>query len=660
MRKYPWYIAIVALVFMLGIAFHVSTQMDTTAEADKMEMEGHEDENSEPRGEADEDPESHAEHGVTPVTDPETKKILYWTCVMHPTVRMPDEGLCPVCAMDLIPIYEGEGLTLSEEQKALIPIRTEKIGFHKLEHEIRTVGILDYNETKISYASTRVSGWIEKLYVNFTGTQVKKGERLLDIYSPELLVAQEEYLLAIKNMDEIQFSHIEVIRQTSEQTLKAAESRLELLGLTREQVKDIREHGEARTELPLYAPSNGSIIHMNVYNGQHVMKGMNLYKIADLSSLWLLADIYEYEMPWISVGQDVLITVPSMPEHEFHGEIIFIYPYMESKTRTVKVQVGVPNPNGDLRPGMYANVRLRSTLAEIYSEKPAHPMRQHTAEAAATWTCPMHPQVKRDEPGECPICGMDLVETEVSTEPESPDASESTTVWTCPMHPQVKRDEPGECPICGMDLIEEETSSAQKTTDATEAETIWTCPMHPQVKEDGPGECPICGMDLVEGEVPVTPDATRLVLRPGAPPLQFLYVCPDHPEKKYEVPGTCPEDGKPLALTHEILAVPKSAVINTGTRTVVFVDKGVEAGYAQVEVKLGLETWVSEGGQRRRYFPIISGLFADDIVVTNGNYLLDSQTELTGSGSAAGAYGGALGGDEESSGSSAPSVHQQH
>jgi multidrug resistance efflux pump len=287
-----------------------------------MEMEGHE--NPEPLAEEDEDPESHAEHGVTPVTDPETKKILYWTCVMHPTVRMPDPGLCPVCSMDLIPVYEGEGLTLSEEQKALIPIKTEKIGFHKLENEIRTVGILDYDETTMSYASTRVSGWIEKLYVNFTGTKVRKGQRLLDIYSPELLVAQEEYLLSIKNMEEIRSSHIEVIRNTSEQTIKAAESRLELMGLTKEQVQDIREHGQVRTELPLYAPSDGSVVHMNVYNGQHVMKGMNLYRIADLSSLWLLADIYEYEMPWTSVGQDVLITVPSMPSQEFHGKIIFM------------------------------------------------------------------------------------------------------------------------------------------------------------------------------------------------------------------------------------------------------------------------------------------------------------------------------------------------
>lgn len=498
--------------------------------------------------------ESHAEHGIVPVTDEKTKKILYWTCVMHPTVRMTGPGSCPVCSMDLIPVYEGEGLTLTKEQKALIPIKTEKIGFRKLEREIRTVGILDYNETKMAYASTRVSGWIQNLYVNFTGTPVQAGQRLLDIYSPELLVSQEEYLLALKNLNELQGSHIEAVRQTAHQTIQAAESRLELLGLTKQQIQEIRELGEVRTELPLYSPIGGTVVHMNVYNGQYVNRGMHLYRIADMSNLWLLADIYEYEIPWISLGQDVIITVQSMPDQEFHGKVIFIYPYMDTKTRTVKLQVGVPNPNGELRPGMYATVRIKSTLADIYTQKPA------------------------------------------SADSYQPSVVSHQPIWTCPMHPQIQQNEPGECPICGMDLVEQE----------------------------------------------ITPEkaSVRVALRPDAPPLQFTYICPDHPKKVYTAPGTCPEDGRILQITDNVLAVPKTAVLDTGTRTVVFVDKG-EAGYAEVEVKLGPEAWAEDNGSRRRYFPVISGLFADNVVVTNGNYLLDSQTQLTGS--AAGAYGGALG-----------------
>lgn len=564
MKKYTLHFATLSLLIMIGMILHLGARI--SAETNVTPHEGHDLTSSDSI-------ESHAEHGIVPVTDEKTKKILYWACVMHPTVRMADPGSCPVCSMDLIPVYEGEGLTLTKEQKALIPIKTEKIGFRKLEREIRTVGILDYNEAKMAYASTRVSGWIQNLYVNFTGTPVQAGQRLLDIYSPELLVSQEEYLLALKNLHKLQRSHIEAVRQTAHQTIQAAESRLELLGLTKQQIQEIRELGEVRTELPLYSPIGGTVVHMNVYNGQYVNRGMHLYRIADMSNLWLLADIYEYEIPWISLGQDVAITVQSMPDHEFHGKVIFIYPYMDTKTRTVKLQVGVPNPNGDLRPGMYATVRIKSTLADIYTQKPS----AHTHEHAI----------------------------------------------------------------------------AQPTALSSESSTLWTCPMHPQIQQNEPGECPICGMDLVEQEITPEKASVRVALRPDAPPLQFTYICPDHPEKIYTAPGTCPKDGKPLQITDNVLAVPKTAVLDTGTRTVVFVDKG-EAGYAEVEVKLGPEAWAEHNGSRRRYFPVISGLFADNVVVTNGNYLLDSQTQLTGS--AAGAYGGAL--SKEASGSTATPAHQ--
>jgi len=202
----------------------------------------------------------------------------------------------------------------------------------------------------MTYVSTRVSGWVQKLYVNFTGTPVKKGAHLLDIYSPELLVAQEEYLLVIKNLSESQASNIEAVRQTVEHTLKAAESRLELLGLTKEQIQDIREHGKTRTELPIYSPIGGTVIHLNVNNGQYVNRGMHLYKIADLNTLWLLADIY-----------------------------------------TEKSHV------------------LPATHQHVHGTEG-----QDLSETSSIWTCPMHPQIKRDESGECPICGMDLIEEEVN------------------------------------------------------------------------------------------------------------------------------------------------------------------------------------------------------------------------------------------------------
>ena len=223
------------------------------------------------------------------------KTIRLWTCVMHPTVKMQEPGSCPVCKMDLIPIHEGSGLELTEQQKALIPVRTEPVTFREVSREIRTVGVLDYNETRMAYASTRISGWIEDLHIDFTGINVRKGDALLSIYSPELVTAQEEYLTALKSVTELQDTEYVELRKSVEQTLTAAKSKLELYGLTLNQIEDIRNRGEVSTTLPLFAPMDGTVVHMNVTQGQHVNKGMNLYRIADLNSLWIMADVYEYE-----------------------------------------------------------------------------------------------------------------------------------------------------------------------------------------------------------------------------------------------------------------------------------------------------------------------------------------------------------------------------
>jgi hypothetical protein len=607
---------------------------------------------------------------------------------------MSELGACPVCNMDLIPIYEGEGLTLTDRQRDLLPIRTEEAAFRTLEREIRTVGALEYNETTLAYASTRISGWIEHLHVDFRGVRVREGDELLTIYSPELVAAQEEYLSAVRGVEALGSTHLVALQQTAERTVDAARSKLELFGLTSGQVDAIRESGAAQTAVPLYAPSGGTVIHMNVAKGQHVMRGANLFRIADLSSLWIKADVYEYELPWLYMGQAVDISVESMPGQSFAGEVAYIYPFMDAGTRTQKVNIEVANEDGALRPGMYATIRLRPTLAEIYARErrpdepyacPMHPWitsdhpddcaicgmdlestrpgRTAGADMTALYFCPMHPDVQQDTPGACSVCGMDLVETAA----EASDVQPATeTLYVCPMHPDVQSDGPGECPKCGMDLVETEAAAS---THVDEAGAAYTCPMHPNVRQDAPGGCPICGMDLIEAEAdardghdhaPVPRDAVatsrdsmaRAPEPHRGPTLIFKYACPDHPEDYATVPGLCPRDGKPLVMTGETLAVPKSAVIDTGLRKVVFVDRGT-SGYEQLEVEVGPEAWAAdgEGGAkgRRRYFPIITGLNPADVVVTNGNFLLDSQTQLTGS--ASGAYGGALGGDE---GPSAP------
>ena len=551
--------------------------------------------------------DGHADHAAMVASSDAAKTIRFWTCVMHPTVKMQEPGGCPVCKMDLIPIYEGSGLELTEQQKALIPVRTEPVAFREVSREIRTVGVLDYNETRVAYASTRISGWIEDLHIDFTGIKVRKGDELLSIYSPELVTAQEEYLTALKSVEELRNTEYAELRRSVEQTVTAAKSKLELYGLTLDQIKDIRNRGEVSTTLPLFAPMAGTVVHMNVAQGQHVNKGMNLYRIADLNSLWIMADVYEYELPWIYMGQAVEITTQAMPGVAFSGKVTYIYPFFDTQTRTQKVQVEVPNPTGRLRPGMYVTLEIKPTLAEIYTQG---------AISKAPYACPMHPWVTSEHPTECEICGMDLEPTH-SHSMGAESASDTEGKWVCPMHPEVQSDEFGECSICGMDLVEKQP--------ATETSA------HSHVHQHAPAPS----------------------VHADQPPLIFKYVCPDHPDEYATVPGLCSRDGKPLVMTGEVLTVPKSAVIDTGLRKIVFVDRG-ESGYEQIEVEVGPEAWGTsdDSETKRRYYPIVSGLTPDDMVVTHGNFLIDSQTQLTGS--ASGAYGGALGGEEESK----PPVHQ--
>jgi Cu(I)/Ag(I) efflux system membrane fusion protein len=555
------------------------------------------------------------EQAHKPAVTAEEEDIAYWTCVMHPSVHDPGPGKCPVCGMDLVPQRKGAGLTLTERQKDLIPVRTEPVGFHFLQKEIRTVGILDYNERKLAYVSPRISGWIEQVYVDFTGTKVRKDDHLVKIFSRELLPAQQEYLGNLEYLNGLPAEVSAETRKQAEDDVAEAEDKLINLGLTRQQIEEIKTRGKVRTELILYAPTGGTVIEMNAYKGRYVKEGLDLYKIADLSSLWMIADVYEYELPWIRDGQDVEITCEACPGETFTGKVWFIYPYLRTETRTVKALVEVPNPEERLKPGMYVTARLKVSLRDIYEPPPRPP-----------YACPMHPWITSEQPGKCSICGMDLEKTAASSE----EGEAAETYWTCTMHPQVREEQPGNCPICGMKLVE-------RTVAKPRTKVVLTCGMegHPQFEpgtEPENGRCPVCGMKLIE-------KAIVLGAKGESRPL-FKYVCPDHPDQFGTEPGKCPVDDKSLVMTDEVLSVPKTAVIQTGERAVAYVDKG-EAGYVPANVVLGPEGWSEEHGERRRFYPILKGLQPGESVVTQGNFLIDSQSLITGA--AAGAYGGAIG-----------------
>jgi membrane fusion protein, copper/silver efflux system len=340
------------------------------------------------------------------------ESIKYWTCSMHPQIKLPKKGLCPICAMDLIPVYgdaaEGEGvsdvsLTLNETARKLAEIETEEVKYREVFNEVRLVGKVDYDETRFSYISAWVPGRIDRLFVDFTGTKVRKGDHLIKLYSPELLATQEEYLQAIKNLEETKTSQLSVIRDTAKTTLDSAKEKLRLYGINEEQINEIVKRGATDEHMTINSPVTGTVIHKNGFEGMYVKTGDRIYTIADLSKVWLFLDAYESDIQWLHYGQNVRIEAESFPGEAFQGKIAFIEPFVDEKTRTIKLRVNVDNKDEKLKPGMFVRAAIHAVLGEggkIYEE-----------DLAGKWICPMHPDVIKDKQEPCDICGMDLIKT---------------------------------------------------------------------------------------------------------------------------------------------------------------------------------------------------------------------------------------------------------
>jgi len=251
---------------------------------------------------------------------------------------------------------------ISPERQQLIGVKIGPVEMKPLEKVIRTVGRVDYDEKRIVTVSLKVGGWIEDLYVDFTGKYVKKGEPLLTIYSPELVSTQEEYLLALKAKQSLTKSSFPEVAESGETLAESARRRLKLWDITDEEIKNLEESGKAKRTLTLYAPFSGFVLEKSAYKGMNVTPGMALYKFADLSVVWLLADVYEYELPFVRLEQQASIQLSYLPGETFTGKAVYIYPSLSPETRTAKVRFEFQNPHERLKPEMYANVEIRVGL----------------------------------------------------------------------------------------------------------------------------------------------------------------------------------------------------------------------------------------------------------------------------------------------------------
>jgi membrane fusion protein, copper/silver efflux system len=253
-------------------------------------------------------------------------------------------------------------VVVSPERQQISGVRLGRVEYRNLEKVIRAVGRLEFDEKKISTVNPKIGGWIEELYVDYTGKMVRKGQPLLSIYSPELVSTQQELLLALKAKEILSKSPITDVAAGGESLLEAARKRLLLWDISPKQIEVLENSGEIKKTLVLYASGDGFVLEKMAFKGMSIMPGTALFKIGDLSTIWLIADIYEYELPFIQVGQKAVITLTSFPGESFEGGMTYIYPYLDPKTRTAKIRFDLPNPEFKLKPEMWANVELKIPL----------------------------------------------------------------------------------------------------------------------------------------------------------------------------------------------------------------------------------------------------------------------------------------------------------
>jgi Cu(I)/Ag(I) efflux system membrane fusion protein len=306
----------------------------------------------------------HSGHGGAPLSSeqPQQPKGKVEPSKESPK-EQPKKATTEQAAVEEVPTVE-----ISLEKQQLIGVKTAAVSTKPVRQTIRTVGRIEYDEKKLATINVKFESWIEKLHVDYVGKYVKKGDPLAEVYSPELFATQQEFINLMKwkgQSSEVKDETInKMLARDSDAIVEAAKQRLRLWNITDEQIKSIAESGKPARTLTIYSPVNGTVIQKTAIQGMRVMPGDKLFDIADLSTVWIISDIYEYELPTIHAGDTAKISMSYFPGKEFMAVIDYVYPVLASETRTTKVRFSIPNPGGQLKPGMFTNVELKVNMGK--------------------------------------------------------------------------------------------------------------------------------------------------------------------------------------------------------------------------------------------------------------------------------------------------------
>jgi multidrug efflux pump subunit AcrA (membrane-fusion protein) len=587
-----------------------------------------------------------------------SSEAIEYYCPMHPNIIRSEPGNCPICGMPLskraksghseMPPDALARIQLSPYKVQMGRIGTAPVEYRLLAREIRTVGIVEYDETRRAFIPARIKGRIDKLSVNFVGQQVEQGAPLASIYSPDLLIAQEELISATQRVRESP-SAAPVVRQGAENLLEATKRKLLLWGVTQEQIQAIIERGSAETYLTIYSPIAGIVTEKKVLEGHYVNEGDDLYTIADLRTVWLQAKVFENDLSGVTIGTAVEVTSVAFPDEVFAGRITFIAFTVDPGTRTVSARVEIDNPDLRLKLGMYVRAAVRLPVGRVeYVDASSQPDSRSVVDTrgfaeAYLKLATAFAADKADDTALGELTSQaDGLAKAAETRLRDTGRELSTALQT----------------LKGKDLKEQRrlfknvsTLSIALLKDSPPRDLALSTFHCPMAKADWLGvgkevRNPYYGSEMLEcGSVTGKIETSSVH---EAERFATGYFCPVYPDRLFDQPQHCPIDKFPLkrATVEKVLAVPEMAVINTGTRQVVY--RETEPGvFDMVEVKLG-----PRAGE---YFPVLSGLTVGDKVAARGAFLVDAENRLNPAASAT--FFGASGGPQDGGASGGQHQH---